>query len=729
MIELDRTRLIPIEDRKRELIAARHTARVTRRYGTSHEPTPDEPGVYPVFLAADDVIGLIAYGRTVALKGPVPGAPPMFERWKSHLIGGSTYERQYPLVHQMRLVLARVRWWQSRRRTQMDPAECPIRPLDRSIRFHVRWVIRSHGRSAVETVALLRADVRQLPAAQAAHTIAIERATAILCAEIAAEHIVAYGRPGLWRKRRFTSGLPEAIPSVFFAEPENTIQSDGWATCGWDKSVQDWADWNGPDWGNVCFRRDDAFKLFGRPVMRREAMDEDSSGTTTQASQGMTPTDGWPHANTEDIQRAARRKVEGIRARRIERFTQRQRKLFEWVCFADISDWCARVTGDIRPDEERRVLTYSELRKSLTVGEFEQGGRSRVLFLSPARSIAKMTRERLAIITGSFDEYVLNSEYLSCCWIARDLCQRWFDSRRLPKPQWLVPTQASALPRTQAPPENPSTEAGGAASAASGYDSNLKKLPLWLTAMQAVAWVCTRNVGAIWRADLERGGHAPSDQPQAFVDEWFPSGTGLTLLTLDAWQGADEGQSDWLMPSDPALIAVVDWMRAGELRTSAVDQQGNRKLVDPGEWRTMRLAAGQDSRELVPHRALPRVGEDDRWRDVLVSRDDLLHLCPPLALPRAAHLAPRTAPNDKAERQRLAIPNKPGGGGKKKAAATEAMVLAVREGRVTFDELRRMKQKELEVLYAGSKRTTLNESREAALWELQLAGYSDKAPT
>ena len=82
MTERDRTRLIPVEDRKRELIAARHTARVTRRYGTSHEPTPDEPAVYPVFLAADEVIGLIAYGRTTALKGPVPGAPRMFERWK-----------------------------------------------------------------------------------------------------------------------------------------------------------------------------------------------------------------------------------------------------------------------------------------------------------------------------------------------------------------------------------------------------------------------------------------------------------------------------------------------------------------------------------------------------------------------------------------------------------------------------------------------------------------------
>ena len=638
MIEHDRTRLIPIEDRKRELIAARHTARVTRRYGTSHEAIPDEPEVYPVFLAADDVIGLIAYGRTVALKGPVPGAPRMFERWKSNVTGGSTYERQYPLVRQMRLVLARVRWWQSRRRMRMDPAKCPIEPLDRAIRSHVRWAIHSHGKSAAETIALLRVDVRQLLAAKAGHEIAIERATANLCAEIAAEHIVAYGRRGVCRNRRFTSGIHEQIPAVFFANPHNTIQFDGWATCGWDVTVQHWADWNGPDWGDVRFKRDDVFKFFGDPISGRETMDGDSdaSRTTAQASQGMTPADGWPHANSdvEDIQRAARRKVEEIRARRIEQFKQKQRKLFDWVCFADIADWCARITGDIKPDEERRTLTYSELRKSLTVGDFEQAGRSRVMFLNPATTMAKMTRDRFDLITRAFDGQILNTEYLSCCWIPRDLCQQWFDSRRLPTPRWLVRTQASAVPRIQAQPKYPWTEAPDANPPAVVWDADPTKLPLWLTAMQAVAWVCTRNISAIWRADLERGHHVPIDQPQAFVDEWFPPGAGLTLLTLDAWHGADEGQSDWLMPSDPALVALVDWLRAGELRSSAVDQQRNRKLVDPADWRTMRLAAGRDSRELVPHYALPRVDEDNRWRDVLVSRSDLFRHCPPVAVPR-----------------------------------------------------------------------------------------------
>ena len=128
----------------------------------------------------------------------------------------------------------------------------------------MRWALRCHQRTAVETIALLRSDVRQLLAAQTSHEIVIERATAILCNEIAAEHIVAFGRPGVWRTRRFKGGIHEPIPSVFFANPNNTIMADGWATCGWDATTQDWADWNGPEWGDVRFKRDDALSLIQR---------------------------------------------------------------------------------------------------------------------------------------------------------------------------------------------------------------------------------------------------------------------------------------------------------------------------------------------------------------------------------------------------------------------------------------------------------------------------------
>ena len=263
MTEFDRTRLIPVEDRKRELIAARHTARARRLYGSSETVQP-EPEVLPVWLTSDDVIGLIAYDRTKALDGPVPGAPPMFERWRSHVSGLPSDDRQYPLVRQLRLVLARVRWWQSRKRQRAIPSTCPIPPLDRVTREHIRWIIRRHGRPAIETITLLRADVRRLRAAQSAHELAIEHAVACLCAEISADNIDAWGRRGVWRTRRYTSGIHEKIPPEFFANPHSTILADGWATCGWDVSVQHWADWQGPDWGDVRFKRDDVLTLLDR---------------------------------------------------------------------------------------------------------------------------------------------------------------------------------------------------------------------------------------------------------------------------------------------------------------------------------------------------------------------------------------------------------------------------------------------------------------------------------
>jgi hypothetical protein len=101
-------------------------------------------------------------------------------------------------------------------------------------------------------------------AAREAHDEALARATQILCQEGAAERISAWGRPGVWSSRRFIIGIHEFIPSAFFANPRNTILPDGWATCGWDATVQHWADWNGPDWGDVLFKREEVFALMAR---------------------------------------------------------------------------------------------------------------------------------------------------------------------------------------------------------------------------------------------------------------------------------------------------------------------------------------------------------------------------------------------------------------------------------------------------------------------------------
>jgi hypothetical protein len=79
--------------------------------------------------------------------------------------------------------------------------------------------------------------------------------------------------------------------------------------------------------------------------------------------------------------------------------------------------------------------------------------------------------------------------------------------------------------------------------------------------------------------------------------------------------------------------------------------------------------------------------------------------------------------------QRMAIANKPGAGGQKLSEATAAMISAVKDGRVTLETFRRMKQKELGEFYPGARRTTLAQARENALVVLMKPMGFDKAPT
>jgi hypothetical protein len=103
--------------------------------------------------------------------------------------------------------------------------------------------------------------------------------------------------------------------------------------------------------------------------------------------------------------------------------------------------------------------------------------------------------------------------------------------------------------------------------------------------------------------------------------------------------------------------------------------------------------------------------------------------------PQSAAHAQADAPENGPERQPpspadyTAIPNKPGNGGRKLEAAIHAMVTAVDCGRVTFSDLRRMKQKALEGLYPDARRTLLVQARKVALEQLATRGHSDKAAT
>ena len=80
------------------------------------------------------------------------------------------------------------------------------------------------------------------------------------------------------------------------------------------------------------------------------------------------------------------------RAARIQRFTQKQQQTREWINFAEIADWCSKEDHSIIPSEDKRAVAFGTLARDLLSGLFEENGRSRVLYLSPATTKARMTR-------------------------------------------------------------------------------------------------------------------------------------------------------------------------------------------------------------------------------------------------------------------------------------------------------------------------------------------------
>ena len=129
------------------------------------------------------------------------------------------------------------------------------------------------------------------------------------------------------------------------------------------------------------------------------------------------------------------------RSNRSERFTARQRRVREWINFAEIAEWCSREDGSIQPNEKKRAAALDALERDLLAGEFDENGRSRVLFLSPESTRARMTRAWLKdAIEYNYDGHQGRSAYTAHCWIPRDLAQRWFERHRLSLPPWLTPS-------------------------------------------------------------------------------------------------------------------------------------------------------------------------------------------------------------------------------------------------------------------------------------------------
>jgi hypothetical protein len=120
------------------------------------------------------------------------------------------------------------------------------------------------------------------------------------------------------------------------------------------------------------------------------------------------------------------------RANQIARFAECQRRKRNWINFADIADWCSREGGSITPDETKRAVALDGLAEDHLAGDFDENGRSRVLFLPLDVRKARLTRDELReVIKHNYDGDRGRSQYLPNCWLARAMAEGFFARRRL----------------------------------------------------------------------------------------------------------------------------------------------------------------------------------------------------------------------------------------------------------------------------------------------------------
>jgi hypothetical protein len=136
------------------------------------------------------------------------------------------------------------------------------------------------------------------------------------------------------------------------------------------------------------------------------------------------------------------------RTARIQRFIEIQQDKREWINLWEIAEWCSEESSVV-PNEVAREAAYQKLQRDLLEGDFEENGRSRVLYLHPRTSKARMTRDWLTRLMEVYDQSTINSQYLAPCWIPREFFERWLAKHRMQAhPQRFEPKSPTASATT-----------------------------------------------------------------------------------------------------------------------------------------------------------------------------------------------------------------------------------------------------------------------------------------
>jgi hypothetical protein len=156
-------------------------------------------------------------------------------------------------------------------------------------------------------------------------------------------------------------------------------------------------------------------------------------------------------------------------------------------------------------------------------------------------------------------------------------------------------------------------------------------LPPFLTLMQALAWVITRDPFVVLRASLSGDDHTAAEAALGDTSDWCGAGPGLTTPSLCLRAGREDAVG-------PAKAELVLALQRGEVIASAVrfsaENGSRREYMTRADWADLALnTVTEEPRTLVPFRQVnrPSGGFPDRsWKDVKIEADGLQRKWPGL---------------------------------------------------------------------------------------------------
>jgi hypothetical protein len=123
-----------------------------------------------------------------------------------------------------------------------------------------------------------------------------------------------------------------------------------------------------------------------------------------------------------------------IRERRAEkmlRFAKRQATERQWIRLSEIADHYGR--------ERSAAAGYAALQASILADQFVERGRSRLLYLHPWSTMAKMTSGKMRTLIEVYSNpEILTRHYVGCCWMPIDMAIKWCAQHRVRTTGWLV---------------------------------------------------------------------------------------------------------------------------------------------------------------------------------------------------------------------------------------------------------------------------------------------------